>query len=278
MSSSSSLGFDRSIAVVIGVDEYGHGLPPLRNAVRDAIAVGDVLQRQGFEVLRLLDAEASLLRLEDLFQSVLPSLQPAPERLLVYFAGHGLAQTDDNHGVTGFLLPADARAGQEDSYWPMAHLFRLLQPFLCKHLLVILDCCFAGTFPRPTVWEVRADDEPAPLVLERFRHYSSHRSFQLLLSTAQDEVASDRILSRAREEPRAGGRHSPFGLALLEALDPSLAAADFNGDGLITATELYVYVRDRLVSLLAGTGARQTPALRHLGWHDRGEFLFLVRG
>jgi len=276
----SSLGFDRSVAVIVGIDRYRHGVPPLENAVRDAQAIGDVLGRQGFEVHRLMDENASRAGMEELFRSRLPSLQPVPDRLLVYFAGHGIARTDDNYDVTGFLLPADARRDEESSYWPMASMLGLLQPSFCKHLLVVLDCCFAGAFPRPVAWDVRDAEEPAPLSLERFRHYSAHRSFQLMLSTAQDELASDRSPVGARGDVRgAGGAgHSPFASVLLEALDPSLAKADLNGDGLVTATELYVYARDRLIELLAGSAVRQTPALRHLAWHDRGEFLFVLRG
>lgn len=256
-----SLGFERSVAVVVGIDRYWHGVAPLRRAVADAAAVGDALQRQGFEVRRLLDEDASRAALESLFEQELPALRPVPERLLVYFAGHGLARMDDNYDLTGFLLPVEARREEEPSYWPMTRLFNLLQPRLCKHLLLILDCCFAGAFPRPTAWDLRDAEEPASLPLERFRHYTAHRSFQLLLSTAQDELASD--------------GSSPFATALLEALG---GRADANGDGLLTATELYVYLRDRMIELLAGSGARQTPALRHLAWHDRGEFVFLLRG
>jgi uncharacterized caspase-like protein len=264
-STPSSLGFERSVAVVVGIDRYRHGVAPLQCAAADAAAVGDALQRQGFEVRRLLDEDASRAALEALFQEELPALHPAPDRLLVYFAGHGLARMDDNYDLTGFLLPVEARRGEEGTYWPMARLFDLLQPRLCKHLLVVLDCCFAGAFPRPVAWDIRDAEEPAPLPLERFRHYTAHRSFQLILSTAQDELASDALPARAS---------SPFATALLEAL----GRADANRDGLLTATELYVYLRDRLIELLAGSGARQTPALRHLAWHDRGEFVFLLRG
>lgn len=261
--------------MVVGIDRYRHGVTPLQRAVADATAVGDALQRQGFEVRRLLDEDASRAALEALFRRELPALRPAPDRLLVYFAGHGLARMDDNYDLTGFLLPVEARRDEEPTYWSMADLFGLLQPGLCKHLLLILDCCFAGAFPRPMAWDIRDAEEPAPLPLERFRHYTAHRSFQLILSTAQDEFASDGLPARARPEPQGAGRSSPFATALLEGLG---GRADANGDGLLTATELYVYLRDRLIELLAGSGARQTPALRHLAWHDRGEFLFLLRG
>jgi len=267
-------GFERSLAVVIGINSYSHGIPPLLNAVRDANAVADSLERQGFEVLRLLDSQASLSALSQFLSHHLPSLPSPPDRLLIYFAGHGLAHTDEHHQLSGFLLPADARRDDTSSYWPMAALRESLRHLPCRHLLLILDCCFAGAFPHSPSRDIRAPSLPAPLYLERFRHFSSRRSFQLLLSTAHDELASDRLLAKPAQESLGDGLHSPFALALLQGLEPS-SPADSNQDGLLTAAELYTFLRDRLLSLVP-SHCQQTPSLWHLDWHDGGEFLFLL--
>ncbi len=267
-------GFERSMAVVVGINSYAHGVPPLDNAVRDATAVADSLERQGFEVLRLIDSQASLQALTDLFSSHLPSQQPPLDRLLIYFAGHGLAHTDDQHQLSGFLLPADAHRDVQASYWPMASMREALRQLPCRHLLLILDCCFAGAFPHAAVRDLRPAASSTPLYVERFRHFTSHRSFQLLLSTAHDEVASDRLLSKPSQETLGDGQHSPFALALLQALQPR-SPADFNQDGLLTASELYTFLRDQLVSLLPAHH-QQTPSLWNLDWHDGGEFLFCL--
>jgi WD40 repeat protein len=266
--------FERSLAVVIGIDSYSHGIPPLHNAVRDATAVADALERQGFEVLRLLDSQASLQALSELLSKHLPSLQPRLDRLLIYFAGHGLAHTDQQHQLSGFLLPSDAHRDVPSSYWPMASLREALRQLPCRHLLLILDCCFAGAFPHAAVRDLRPPPSSTPLYLERFRHFSSHRSFQLLLSTAHDELASDRLLAKPSQETLGDGQHSPFALALLQSLQPH-SPADFNQDGLLTASELYTFLRDRLVRLLP-SHHQQTPSLWNLDWHDGGEFLFCL--
>ncbi|WNG36093.1 hypothetical protein F0U61_22295 [Archangium violaceum] len=271
-SGAAPLDFEHSLAIVIGINAYAHGIPPLSNAVRDANAVADTLEGQGFEVLRLLDEEASMASLSELLTQHLPSLQPPPDRLLIYFAGHGLAHTDDQHRLSGFLLPADTRRDDPSSYWPMASLRQALRDLSCRHLLLILDCCFAGAFPHSTPRDLRPPDSPAPLFLERFRHFSSRRSFQLLVSTAHDELASDRLQSKPSQESLGDGRHSPFALALLQALQ-SPSPADTNQDGLLTASELSTFLRDRLVDLLP-SHCQQTPALWPLDWHDSGEFLF----
>ncbi|ATB36445.1 hypothetical protein CYFUS_001859 [Cystobacter fuscus] len=265
---------ENGLAIVIGINTYTHGVPPLSNAVRDASSVADTLERQGFEVVRLLDDQASLSALTTLLTQHLSSLQPPPDRLLIYFAGHGLAHTDEHHRLSGFLLPADARRDDPSSYWPMDALREALRDLPCRHLLLILDCCFAGAFPHSSSRDLRAPSLPAPLFLERFRHFSSRRSFQLLASTAHDELASDRLLAKPSQESLGDGHHSPFALALLQALQyPS--PADANQDGLITASELYTFLRDRLIDLLPAH-YQQTPALWPLDWHDSGEFLFLL--
>ncbi|EPX63244.1 High-affnity carbon uptake protein Hat/HatR [Cystobacter fuscus DSM 2262] len=273
-SESSPPGFARSLAIVIGIDDYAHGIPPLLNAVRDAHTVAETLRLQGFEILRLLDAEASLASLTHLFSHQLPSLQPPPDRLLIYFAGHGLAHTDPRLHLAGYLLPSDARRDEPSSYWPMAALHEALRQLPCGHLLLILDCCFAGAFPHSFSRDIRAPSPSAPLFLERFRHFSSRRSFQLLLSTAHDELASDRLLAKPSQESLGDGLHSPFALAFLEAIR-SPSPADTNRDGLLTSTELYTFLRDRLLQQLP-PHASQTPALWNLDWHDGGEFLFLL--
>src|SRR5205809_5241551 len=53
--------FGRNLAVVIGIDMYGEGIPPLRSAVADADAIAGVLERDhGFETWRLFDDGARL--------------------------------------------------------------------------------------------------------------------------------------------------------------------------------------------------------------------------
>ncbi|ATB39844.1 hypothetical protein CYFUS_005292 [Cystobacter fuscus] len=268
------LDLERGLAVVIGINTYAHGITPLCNAVRDAQAVADTLERQGFEVLRLLDEQATLSTLSALLTGQLASRPSPPDRLLIYFAGHGLAHTDDANRLSGYLLPVDARRDEPSTYWRMDALRDALRELPCRHLLLLLDCCFAGAFPHVPSRDLRAPASCAPLYLERFRHFSSRRSFQLLASTAHDELASDRLLAKPAQEARGDGRHSPFALALLQALQhPS--PADTNQDGLLTASELYTFLRDRLVDLMPSPSP-QTPALWPLDGHDSGEFLFLL--
>ena len=52
-------GFNQSLAVVIGINEYTSGISKLRNATKDAEAVGKILQEQhNYQVSLFLDKAA----------------------------------------------------------------------------------------------------------------------------------------------------------------------------------------------------------------------------
>jgi Caspase domain len=84
--------FRRSLAVVIGIDTYGEGISPLRSAAADAKAIAEALRRDhGFETWCLLDDDALLPHLLTLLREELPGALGPEDRLLFYFAGHGIA-------------------------------------------------------------------------------------------------------------------------------------------------------------------------------------------
>jgi hypothetical protein len=139
-----SHGFRKSHAVVVGISEYGAGFSRLRNASHDAEAVAARLGLQGYEVHRLVDREATSAGLLALLEALPPSVEPV-DRVVFYFAGHGVAMNGDE-GPEGFLIPADAQLQRIESYFKMRDLNRSLSALRCRHLLVILDCCFAGSF------------------------------------------------------------------------------------------------------------------------------------
>ncbi|WP_446010859.1 caspase family protein [Candidatus Electrothrix sp.] len=118
-SNDKSSKFQRSFAVVIGIDKYINSIPPLSTAVNDAQGLTDILkgEEHGYEVILLTDEEATLSRLEKLFCEKLPEKIGKDDRLLVYFAGHGVA-TDGDDGPAGFLIPQDAKREASSPFFP----------------------------------------------------------------------------------------------------------------------------------------------------------------
>lgn len=278
------IGFRTSHAVVIGIDKYRHGIPTLRTAVNDARKVAQALETNFGYVVHLMDADVTLERLRVRFGETLPREVEAEDRLLVYFAGHGIALNGDD-GPAGYLVPQDARREDRGTFLPMTELSGWLERLSCRHLLLVLDCCFAGAFRWSSTRDLGAP--PEVIYRERFDRYISDPAWQVITSAAYDQKALD-VLSgeaidlRGRDSDNAG--HSPFAAAFLRGLkgeadvvrrvgtDPPV------GDGVITATELYLYLRDCVEVGAEGDGHRQTPGLWPLKRHDKGEFIHLVPG
>ncbi|MEL7357351.1 MAG: caspase family protein [Cyanobacteria bacterium J06560_6] len=280
----SNLDFERSVAVVIGIDAYHNGIAPLRTAAADASAIAQTLQQDhGYDVILLLNEQANLHSLQALIQTKLPSLMAANSRLILYFAGHGIAQDGDD-GPAGFLIPQDAKPGELNSYLPMVALHDALTALPCRHFLAIFDCCFAGAFR----WSSTRDIDFVPEVIhrERYDRFRQDPAWQVITSASYDQKAMDVLaLCDDRGEPVEGSSgHSPFAAALLEALKgaadafPPAKNGQPAGDGVITATELYLYLRNSVEVLTEGQRKRQTPELCPLRNHDKGEFIFLTPG
>ncbi len=263
-----SARFRKSLAVVIGIDTYGEGIPPLRSAVADAEAIACVLERDhGFQVWRHFDDSARLPRLLTLLREELPAALGPDDRLLFYFAGHGIAR-DGEAGPAGYLVPAYATRSDERGFLSMHVLHESLARLPVRHALIVLDCCFAGTFR----WSSLRDVEPmSPRIYrERYDLFLESPAWQVLTSTAADQLALDVLAGDRRE---GEGSHSPFALALLDGL---AGGADYTQDHVITADELAIFVRQRVAPAAEGVEHRQVPQLFPLEKHRGGQFLFQV--
>src|SRR5262245_11043358 len=89
--------FRRHLAVVLAVDAYQAGIPALRCAVSDGRRVAEALGRDHhFDVQALHDAEVTTARVRELLERDLPAALGRDDRLLFYFAGHGVAVDADD--------------------------------------------------------------------------------------------------------------------------------------------------------------------------------------
>ncbi|MEC4816407.1 MAG: caspase family protein [Scytonema sp. PMC 1069.18] len=272
--------FSHNLAFVIGINNYFNGISPLKTAVNDAKKLVKTLrEKHGYRVWVCLDEVATLNNLNQLLEKTLPQEVSENDRLLFYFAGHGVALNGDD-GPAGYLIPQDAKQGDTNSYLPMTKLHDALTQLPCRHFLGILDCCFSGAFR----WSSTRDLLTTPEVIhkERYDRFIIDPAWQIITSSASDQKALDNFnLDTSRGQV---GHHSPFATALLEALE---GAADVYppatndkppGDGVITATELYLYLRDQVEIPTEESRLRQTPGIWCLNKHDKGEYIFLSPG
>lgn len=267
-------GLGRGRAFIIGINEYANPRWRLKNAVNDAEAIAKALSDvHHYEVTLLRDGEATLAALLDL----LKALKEGPQRVLpndrvvIYFGGHGLGYSDRGE-FKGALLPQDVQLGIPTTYLDMQRLFQELESLECRHLLLVLDCCFAG-LARAAMRDVA--DTP-PLYKEQYYRFLKDKAWQLLASAGESQRASDGDARLGRRGEASGG-HSPFAAALLKALESNAAdcrTVEREPDYIVIAPELYQYVRDKVEQF----SFSQTPGLWPLPKHGTGEFFFLLPG
>lgn len=201
--------FANNRAYVIGVNAYSNGIPPLRTAVADAERLGQLLdESHGYSVRSFpRDRAPSLVNLRELLHETLPQEVGPNDRVIFYFAGHGVA-LDGDDGPEGYLVPEDANREYRTGFLPMAELHDALAKLPCRHLLLILDCCFAGAFR----WSSTRDISTLPSVIhrERYERYIQDPAWQVLTSAAYDQQALDVLSGNTIGKRVETAEHSPF--------------------------------------------------------------------
>ena len=261
-------------ALVVGINDYRSGITPLQSAARDALAVSRLLAGEhGYRVQCLTDAEATRAAILDGLDQAARALSEE-SGFLLYFAGHGVAMGDGSEGPQGYLLAQDALPTDDASWLSMNVVRQAIERLPCRHLLVVLDCCFAGSFRWSSARDAMLVSQP--LYDSQLARYLDGEAWQALTSASHDQRAADTLPGRRNtRDPGTSDDHSPFASALLRGLSGSAdsARAQQPPDGVITATELYQYLFDELVP--ANAPVRQTPGIWPLRPGNAGEYVFL---
>ncbi|BAZ37670.1 WD-40 repeat-containing protein [Calothrix sp. NIES-4101] len=290
--------FNCNFAIIIGINNYKNkNIKNLETAESDAQKLADIIKTQHqslkekyqkeneYKVRLLLNEEANIKQLKKLIEYFKKGRIPLDnekvtvtkdDRLFFYFAGHGIAldALENQEGPVGYLIPQSATPGDSSTYLPMQELHDALNALPCRHMLAILDCCFAGAFRWASLQ--REIVPKVKVYKERYDRFISDRAWQVITSAADDQKALDSLGSRGIVT-EGNEVHSPFAKALFDALcGQADESADLNKDGIITATELYLYLRDKVEILTEKHYKRQTPSLCPLRKHDKGEFIFLL--
>ena len=238
--------YAKSYALVIGIDRYTGGWPSLSNAVRDARRVAAELEERGFGVR--LETDLSADELDEALESFFIEKGAEPEaRLFVWFAGHGYTERGQ-----GYLVPADAPVPQAGTQFRRKALSirrfgEYVREARSKHVLAIFDSCFAGT-----IFDSARSLPPAAVT-----RATTFPARQFLTSGDADQQVSD------------DGTFRKLFLRALAGED----RADANGDGYLTASELGLYLSDRMTNFTRGAQTPRYGKLRDPDY-DRGDFVF----
>lgn len=241
-------GYSASYALVVGINRYSLW-PQLEYAARDAQEVAGLLAGQGFKVDVLLDERATkgniLRSLERLRRKAGPDA-----RVAFYFAGHGQTEDMPSGGEQGYLVPVNADLYDWDATMlSMGEVNRLVRNFKAKHVFLAFDSCYSGLGLTRGLKTVKKNGEKGYI-----RKMLQLEAVQVLTAGGRSEQAME-----------ANG-HGLFTDHVLAALS---GAADSNGDGYVTGTEVYAMVRPGVTQKSYG---RQTPQFGYL--QGEGDVVF----
>ncbi|MEM6697653.1 MAG: caspase family protein, partial [Bacteroidota bacterium] len=275
--------FGKSHAFLVGINEYQYE-SNLRNAINDVEAIAEILREEAVHdfVVHEPLLNATFDELSHLLKVDMPKILEEKDRVLFYFAGHGIATPSREGRPEGYLLPSDATTDRKESdkrMLAMSDLNSALDALPCKHFFLVLDCCFAGAFQWANNKRSNAS-LPKKIYRQHFDRYVSDPAWQVLTSSSYDQEAFDSTPRVDTSRNKGQQQNSPFATLFMEALrgEADVVPNDqTGGDGLITAHEMYLYIRDKLElqTMNVSNKDRQTPGLFSLSKHDKGQFLFL---
>jgi uncharacterized caspase-like protein/Flp pilus assembly protein TadD len=264
------IGYDNSWAVVIGIDHYeDNNIRNLKHAVTDARGMAELLinslgflkdnvyvildpapQPSEITEFNLTNRKATKETIEKLLLTDIPERIKKDDRLLIFYAGHGERRSiaERKQGI-GYLVPSNARSGEWHTYVEMSAIIQVLNWSAAKHIFYLLDCCYSGL----------ATARANPKVSDFTEVCFANRALECLTAGTARQAVDD-------DGPEG---HSTFTWTVIQGLKKE---ADWNGDDIITGTDLMVYVKNKLISTY---GKLQTPDFGYFGGHESGgDFVF----
>ena len=211
------------IGLLVGVSEYRSGFEPLASPVKDVEKMQEVLlnlEIGGFSDVKLLE-NPTRQQMEEAIFDLFADRQP-DDLVLFYFSGHGIKDRDLNF----YLATSDTRKNKNRILvTPTAVAASFLQTQMTKSRsqreIIILDCCFSGSFAKGLKVKGEVDSIEAQL---------GGKGRAIFTSSSSAEVSFE-------QEDKDLSIYTRY---LVEGIETG--AADINRDGFIDADELHQYV------------------------------------
>lgn len=271
------------VALLIGVSEYEPGLDALPAAVKDVLAMQQVLlhpemggfDANGMTVLQNPDRQTMETSIYRLFAN-----RQKDDLVLLYFSGHGVLDeggefyfaTRQTQKEQGRLIPTTAVAARSVQGW--------MEQSRSQRQVVMLDSCFSGAFARG----VKAKDSGSVNV----EQYLGGRGRAILTASTSTQYALT----------QDGLDLSVYTHYLVEGI--RTGGADLDDDGFIAVEELHTYASAKVreaapamtpefypvkegYKILLAKSPKDDPLLKyrkqvkHLAEEDEGNFSFINR-
>ena len=238
--------YGKDYALIIATDEFDQ-LNDLSNPVFDATTVKSELEENyGFESELLLNATKNemLGKIRDYGKKKYNH----EDQLFIFVAGHGVF---DEIFKEGYIASKDSKKNDavKDSYISYANFRNYVNNIECKHIFIVLDVCFGGTF-NPLLAKRGVDeynDSDKLVFIKRKLKYTTRR----YMTSGGKTYVPDGV----------EGHHSPFARRFIEAL------RNYGGeDGILNISEIVQFVER----------AEPEPTHGEFGINEPGsDFLFI---
>jgi hypothetical protein len=135
-----------AFAIVIGIEQYRHKLPPADFAARDAKIMSEYLIKVlGYpeeNVITLTNEQASIGDFAKYFEKWLPNHVEKDSTVYVYYSGHG---TPSPNTHDAYIVPYDGDpAFIEQTGYSLTRMYTTLGTLPAREIVVALDSCFSG--------------------------------------------------------------------------------------------------------------------------------------
>ncbi len=238
---------EKYYALIIGNNDY-EKLEDLENAVNDAKDLEKVLkEKYGFETTLRIDKKSG-----DIVDEIInfTKNREKNDNILIYYAGHGQLVKKQKRG---YWLPTDAGPTQDSKWISNLNIKDLIAASDAKHILLIVDSCFAGSLMRGS-GENKSVEKLTETSIKRLQK----KKTRLVMTSGGNERVADGI---------GDSKNSVFAEPLIKALKEN--------NNVIRSIELFQTVQNYVIN-----NAEQTPnhSLIHGTGHNGGEFLFFPKG
>ncbi|HYW22314.1 MAG TPA: GUN4 domain-containing protein [Nodularia sp. (in: cyanobacteria)] len=214
------------IALLIGVSEYGEGIPPLSSALNDVEAMQRVLEDPnlgGFEQVKpLLNPDTIAMRkaIQKLFKEA-----SKEDLVLLFFSGHGITN-DDNH----LYLTTRETAKHDFEATAVDASFIQSQSNNCyaKRQILILDACYSGAYAQG--WRAKS-------VGVDIKQQLGAEGRVVLTSSSATQTSFE----------QEGSTLSLYTQYLVEGIESG--AADKDNSGTIFIHELHAYAKEKVKAI-----------------------------
>ncbi len=190
----------------MGISEYLYPIKSLSTPIEDINAIEESLC--DFDTItRKIDIKKTDFEifLAELIREVNDS---GTDRVLFYFAGHGTT-INNSRGPQGYIILKNERGDENSGNYKIEDLIIQLNRLTCKHLLIVLDCCFAGAVQ----WDInkraagRKNEEQITDPL--YRMFTGNNAWQILTSASADQAALNAVSNPVKTPARRSPPESP---------------------------------------------------------------------